>query len=180
MASWWRAKDSVYLTFGVLLLIAFSLGIASGVSYYFGFPRYDPGFVWQISLVCVPAALLPGLLLLFLGFRARRVERDFVEFAAWVKTYRRIGMKDLAQKLGRPEVEVEKMLIHAVDRGLAKGFIDRGTDEFVLTEAIGQEHYLETCPRCGANLRKRYFLGETVTCPYCNAVITGKRPSNPS
>ena len=61
-----------------------------------------------------------------------------------------------------------------VDRGLLKGFIDRDTDEFVLQEAVGQENFVDTCPRCGANLQRRFFRGETVTCPYCHTVITAK------
>ncbi len=66
-----------------------------------------------------------------------------------------------------------------MDRGLLKGFIVRDTDEFVLQEAVGQENFIETCPRCGANLQKRYFLGETVTCPYCQSVIATKVPKRP-
>ncbi len=175
----WRVKGSVYLTFGVLLLILFALGIAAGVAYHFGEPYYDPNALWNFSLLCTPGALLPGLILIFLGRRANLREKELIEFTAWVKTYRRIGLKDLAAKLGKPQYEAEQILIGVVDRGLVKGFIDRATDEFVLQEAVGQENFIDTCPRCGANLQRRYFLGETVTCPYCHAVIARKAPGPP-
>ena len=103
-----------------------------------------------------------------------------MEFTAWVKTYRRIGLRDLAAKLGKSQYEAEQLLVTVVDRGLLKGFIDRDTDEFVLQEAVGQENFVDTCPRCGANLQRRFFPGETVTCPYCHAVITAKTPKVPS
>lgn len=177
--SWWRAKDSVYMTFGILFLILFGIGIASGISYLYGFPYPDPTFLPKIAAFCIPTGLAPGILLIFLARRAKKREKELVEFTAWIKTYRRIGLDELARKLGKPQYEAEKTLIEVVDRGLLKGFIDRATDEFVLQEAIGQEQFIETCPRCQANISKRYFLGETVTCPYCNAVIAQRRPASP-
>jgi len=110
----------------------------------------------------VPSALVPGVVLILLGQRARKREKELVDFAAWVKPYRRIALRDLAAKLGKPSFETEQRLVEAVDRGFVKGFIDRATEEFVLQEAVGQEQFIENCPRCGANVRRRYFLGETV------------------
>ena len=66
--------------------------------------------------------------------------------------YRRIGLRDLAAKLGRSRYEAEQAFISAVDRGILKGFIGRATDEFVIQEAVGQEKVIEACPRRGANL----------------------------
>ncbi len=175
-SSWWRVKGSLYLTLGVLLLLAFALGILIGVSYYVGWPYYAPGNLTLFAALCTPTALLPGLLLLFLGRKARKNEKDLVEFTAWIKTYRRIGLADLAAKLGKNQVDAEKLLIRSVDQGLLKGFIDRATNEFVLQEAVGQENFIDACPKCGANLRKRYFLGETVVCPYCQSVVVAPPP----
>lgn len=98
-------------------------------------------------------------------------------FAAWVQTYRRISMKDLANKLGKPPQETERIMLECVEKGLVRGFIDRSTDEFVLQEAAGVEHYVANCPGCGNSLQRRYLDGETVQCPYCGTVIAG--PSSP-
>jgi len=169
----WRVKGKLYLTVGVLLLLTFAVGVLIGVSYLYGYPYYEPSNFPVITGVCIPTALVPGLILILLGRRASLREKELIEFTAWVRTYRRIRLADLAAKLGKPQYEAEKILVAVVDRGLLKGFIDRSTDEFVLQEAVGQESFLDTCPRCGANLQKRYFLGETVMCPYCHAVIAG-------
>lgn len=174
--SLWRVKGRAYLTVGVLLLLLFAVGVIIGVSYLYGYPYYAPGNFPVITGVCIPTALVPGLVLIVLGRRAALKEKELIEFTAWVKTYRRISLADLARKLGKPQMEAEQLLVTVVDRGLLKGFIDRSTDEFVLQDAVGQEAFLDTCPRCGANLQKRYFLGETVTCPYCQTVIASKAP----
>ena len=99
----WRVKGGLYQTLGVLFLILFGVGIVIGLLYYFGLPYYEPGNLPLFAAVCVPTALLPGLLLLFLGRRAAAREKELVAFTAWVKTYRRIGLRDLAAKLGKPQ-----------------------------------------------------------------------------
>lgn len=176
MGGLWRAKDTVYLALAVLFFLTFALGVIIGVSYSLGYPRYDPGFLPIITATCVPTSLVPGVIFLYLGRRARETEKSLVEFAAWVKTYRRISMADLARKLGKAPYEAERVLIQVVDRGLVPGFIDRSTDEFVLQSAVGQEQFIDRCPRCNGNLQRRYFQGETVRCPYCQSVIVGPLP----
>lgn len=167
----WRKKDTRYFVLAGLFLVGGILGILLGVAYTLGWPYYDPGSLPVFGTLCTITGIAPGILFLFLAVKARQVEKDLVEFSAWVKTYRRIGLGDLARKLGKPTYDAEKILIQVVDRGLVKGFIDRQTDEFVLQEAVGQELFIERCPRCAASLQRRYFAGETVLCPYCRSVI---------
>lgn len=170
--SWWRLKGSVCMTLGVLGLLTFAIGIGIGVSYVVGVPYYAPSNFALLAGVCTPGALAPGLLFIYLGRKANRREKELIEFSSWVKTYRRIGIPDLARKLGKQEFETEKILVEVVDRGLVPGFIDRSTNEFILQAAVGQELFIETCPRCHGNLQRRYFQGETVQCPYCHSVIS--------
>jgi hypothetical protein len=177
--SWWRVKGSLFTTLGVLLLLAFAIGIAIGISYVLGTPYYEPSNFPLIAGFCTPTALLPGLILIYLGRKASRHEQELIEFSAWVKAYRRIGLAELARKLGKQEFDSEKILIETVDRGLVHGFIDRNTNEFVIQEAVGQELFIDTCPRCRANLQRRYLPGETVQCPYCESVISGP-PGRPT
>ncbi len=68
-------------------------------------------------------------------------------------------------------------MLDCVEKGLIRGFIDRSTDEFVLQEAAGVEHFVANCPGCSNSLQRRYLDGETVKCPYCGTVIAG--PSSP-
>jgi len=179
MPSWWRAKDAVYLTLGVLLLLAGVLGIVIGFAYRYGVPYYDPSVLPVLTAVCVPTAFVPGAIFLLLGLRARRVARELVEFSAWVRTYRRVRLDELARKLGKTTLETERILVQVMDRGLVKGFLDRTTDEFVIQEAIVQQQFIANCPRCNADLQKQYLVGETVRCPYCNAVIVASPPGGP-
>jgi len=170
--SWWRVKGSLYMALGILGLLLFAVGIIIGVSYYVGWPYYEPANLPIFAALCTPTALVPGIIFLFLGRKANRREKELIEFSSWVKTYRRISIAELARKLGKQEVEAEKVLIEVVDRGLVPGFIDRSTNEFILQAAVGQELFVETCPRCHGNLQRRYFQGETVQCPYCHSVIS--------
>ena len=173
----WRKKDTRYFFLGALFLLTGLLGILLGVAYAFGWPYYDPGALPVFGTLCTIVGIAPGILFVFLAVKAGRLEKDLVEFSAWVKTYRRISLADLARKLGKTPFESEKLLVQVVDRGLVKGFIDRQTDEFVLQEVVGQEQFIERCPRCNGNLQRRFFLGETVRCPYCQSVIVGEPPT---
>ena len=172
----WRAKDTLYFTLGTLFLIAGAIGILIGVAYAYGWPRYDAVALPVLGGFCTLTGVVPGVLLLFMGLRAHRVEKDLVEFAAWVRTYRRVLLSDLAGKLGKAPYETEKILLQVVDRGLVRGFIDRQTNEFVLQEVVGSELFVDRCPRCGAALQRRYLPGETVVCPFCSSVIVGPAP----
>lgn len=169
----------MYLTLAALFLILFGLGILAGVSYLYGYPRYDPGYIYVITPLCTLTGLAPGLLLLYMGLSVRRREKELIEFAGWVKTYRRIGMPDLARKLGKSEFEAEKILVEVVDKGLVRGFLDRHTNEFVLPEAVGQEVFVAVCPRCGGSIERQYLAGETILCPYCESVITPRSQTAP-
>jgi hypothetical protein len=147
------------MTLGVLALLTFAVGIGIGISYVVGVPYYQPSNFPLIAGLCIPTALVPGLLFVYLGRKANRREKELIEFSSWVKTYRRISLPELARKLGKREIEAEKVLIEVVDRGLVPGFIDRTTNEFILQSAVGQELFIETCPRCHANLQRRFFQG---------------------
>ncbi len=134
-------------------------------------------FLHEVSALCIPTTIVPGAVLVVYGWRGRRQGRDMATFATWAKTCRRISIKDLANKLGKPPQDTERIMLDCVERGLIRGFIDRSTDEFVLQEAAGQEHFIANCPGCSNSLQRRHLDGETVKCPYCGTVIAG--PSSP-
>src|SRR5256712_4008325 len=174
--SWWRVKGSLYIALGSLGLSLLGVEIIMGVSYYVGWPYYEPANLPIFAALCTPTALVPGILFLFLGRKANRREKELIEFSSWVKTYRRISLAELARKLGKQEIEAEKVLIEVVDRGLVPGFIDRSTNAFILQAAVGQELVIETCPRRHGHLQRRYFPGETVRGPDCQSVISPPPP----
>jgi len=170
---------SRWLSLGLLFLILFGFGLSIGLMYSLGFPYYEPGLLLVFTGLCVPTALIPGIIMVAIGLKGRRVEQDLKEFASWVKAYRRIALAEVARKLQKSEFETDKILVDVVDRGLVSGFIDRQTNEFVLTQEIGRQQWVESCSRCGGTLKKMYPLGETVLCPYCGSVILGPQPAQP-
>lgn len=169
----WRAKDTIYLVLGSLLLIGGIVGITAE-SVAEPSPSYR---LWGLVL-CGATGVVPGLLLLILGWKARQEEKLLVEFSTWVKTYRRVPMNDLARNLGKTRFETEKILVQAVDRGLVRGIIDRSTDEFVLQESVGQQIFVDKCPRCAAKVGRWFFPEERFVCPYCNQVILASSTSS--
>ncbi len=173
-----KGRGTALLVVGLVLLIVGALFLAVGVvEAAFEISGIGVPFLYEVSALCIPTTIVPGVVLVIYGWKSRRQGRDMATFAAWVKTYRRISMKDLANKLGKPPQETERIMLDCVDKGLIQGFIDRSTDEFVLQEAAGREHYIANCPGCSNSLQRRYLDGETVRCPYCGTVIAG--PSSP-
>jgi len=181
-SDFWRTKDSLYLIFGSLLVMVslFTIFAAVGytVAYPPGSPQNIPYILPVIGGLCFGVGIVPGGLLIWLGLKARRLKGELIDFASWVKTYRRISITELARKLEKSEVDAERVLTLAVDKGLVYGFIDRQTNEFVAYGAGGQV-MVQQCPACGASVNRLYMAGETILCPYCRSVIpwTAVRPA---
>src|SRR5436189_6483243 len=113
-------------------------------------------FLWdvpQLVYLCGPITIIPGTVSILLGVRQWRHERVVVEFANWARSQRRIKMDLMAQRIGRPRFETEKLLGEAIDDGLVKGVIDRSADEFVAQDGDeGRAHFVVVCPYCGVNV----------------------------
>ena len=118
-------------------------------------------FLWDIPLflyLCGPVTFIPGVIALTIGILQWRRERAVLEFAEWVKSQRRVKMDLMAQRIGKTRYETERLLGKALAKGFVKGAIDRTTDEFVLEEAVKQEHFVGQCPHCGGNVDTWYFI----------------------
>lgn len=170
-----KGRATFLFGLGIVLLIVGAVFLAVGVEEAVtGSAGVGVPFLYEVTALCIPTTIVPGLVLLFYGWKGRRQGQDMATFAAWVQTYRRISMKELANKLGKPPQKTERIMLECVEKGLVRGFIDRSTDEFVLQEAAGVEHFVALCPGCGNSLQRRYLDGETVQCPYCGTVIAGR------
>ena len=161
----WRYKDTVYLSLGSLLLIGGVLGAMAMAT------TRDPFYVLWGAVLCSSTGIVPGLLLLLLGLRARKEEKTLVAFSAWIKTYRRIPLNDLAKNMGKTRFETEQVLAAAVDRRLVEGIVDRTTDEFVVKESIGQQIFVDQCPHCGAAIHRWFLPEDRLICSHCNQPI---------
>lgn len=172
-----RRATALFVAGAVLLVIGalfMAVGVVEAIT---GFAGVGILFLYEVSALCIPTTIVPGIVLLLYGWKGRRQGSSMEMFVAWVKTYRRISMTDLANKLGKPPQETERIMLDCIEKGMIQGFIDRSTNEFVLQEAAGKEHFVASCPGCGNALQRRYLDGETVVCPYCGTVIAG--PSSP-
>jgi hypothetical protein len=133
--------------------------------------RAEPFYAAAGAVLCAITGIVPGAVLLVLGWRAHLEEQSLVEFSAWIKTYRRIPLNDLAKNLGKTRFETERILARAVDRGLVGGIVDRTTDEFVVKESIGQQIFVDRCPHCGARVHRWFLPEDRLICSYCNQPI---------
>jgi hypothetical protein len=161
----WRYKDTVYLGLGSFLLVVGVLGMTAIGS------LGDPFHVLWGVVLCSATGVVPGALLLLFGWRARKEEKTLVAFSAWIKTYRRIPLNDLAKNLGKTRFETEQVLATAVDRQLVEGIVDRTTDEFVVRESMGQQIFVEQCPHCGAAIHRWFLPEDRLICAHCNQPI---------
>jgi hypothetical protein len=136
-----------------------------------GTAERDPFYVLWGAVLCSTTGIIPGSILLLFGWQARKEERMLVAFSAWIKTYRRMPLNDLARNLGKTRFETEQVLATAVDRGLVQGIVDRTTDEFVVKESIGQQIFGEQCPHCGAAIHPWFLPEDRLICAHCSQPI---------
>lgn len=115
--------------------------------------------------------LIPGGILVFLARQARKKQELIESIASIVKTYRRISLTTLAEKLSVPIPEAGNLLMMAVSRNLIKGNFDRTTDEFFTEDAKAQKLEFKFCPNCGGPLDRVYLEGETVKCSRCGLLV---------
>lgn len=173
----WHMPSEVYLFAG-----GFVLGFAVIVIGLTGFRD-------TLLAICLPAGVIPGAAAVIYGVKVRLDERaerlleeELKDFASYVKTYRRIGLDDLAKNTGRVRIEVERMLAEAIQRGFLKGVIDRAAQEFVVEEAVPHQVFIGKCPHCGGAFDRWSFPEESFTCPYCERAVRvdpGARAAEP-
>jgi hypothetical protein len=114
---------------------------------------------------------IPGAIMIFLGIKARKEFDMTAAITSLVKSYRRITLLDIAQKLGINVSDAGKLLTRALSEGMVRGNFDRTTDEFFTDEAKSQTLDYKFCPGCGAPLEKVILEGETARCDSCGKMI---------
>ncbi len=166
-------KDTLKKTAGIIVISAGSLlmfiaifGIVTG---------YDKGVREDVKIGYIIAALslamiIPGVILYLSGVKLSKLEENLKQLTAIIKTYRRISLTEIADKLGVKTTEVERLLNTAVDLNLIKGHMDRGTGEFFIQESLDEIKNLSFCPNCGSSLNQVIHKGETAKCPSCGSI----------
>jgi hypothetical protein len=122
------------------------------------------------------ALIVPGLLLFVYGRRARQ-DAEFVEaVTGMVRSYDRFTVAELAQKIGRTELETETLVarIIAANNGVDLVFHRPSRSYIHRARLAAGQRVVERCPSCGAPTnREVVFDGERVPCTYCGATLGG-------
>lgn len=176
-ASKYDRRGMILLVLGVLVLVAAGLGFLAGASYFAGFPYYDPATGAALLGVCGVVPLVPGLVLVWAGSRDRRHASRLQMAAGYVTAYRRIRMTDLANHLGLPLPEAERIVTEAIGAGDLRAFVDSSTNEVVAETAVTQERFVGACPRCGGQVEQWYLPGDAVRCPFCGTEFAARSPT---
>jgi len=179
MDSLWRMKSGIATMLALGFVSLWVLGLVIGISYATGYTSSSgatgPGVGYSIIGLCSATALIPGIVFLYIAVQSKKREREIIEIAVLVKSYRRVKLDKIAKKLGKTEFETEKILADCVDKGQVDGFFDRTTEEFVVRSAVAEELAIYRCRSCGATASRKFLAGETAKCDFCGGVMEPAR-----
>lgn len=178
------SDGSVYYIFGIMTLLAAVLFIVCGLVYLFGFIESysvteSENAAWMMLGICTPITLAVGLIILAVGLHIKKKVRELEDLAGLLRTYRRIKLAEIALKVGKPEVEANKMVWRCIETGLVEGHVDRTTGEFFLKESIRDAVPVYKCENCGAVVENVFLEGETARCNYCGHRLGQKATMTP-
>ncbi|HEX3595507.1 MAG TPA: hypothetical protein VHU80_10405 [Polyangiaceae bacterium] len=120
------------------------------------------------------AFVIPGLLLFVYGRRARLESEFFEAVTGMVRSYDRFTVAELAQKIGRTELETEGVVarIIAANNGVDLVFHRPSRSYIHRSRLAAGQHVVDRCPSCGAPTnREVVFDGERVPCTFCGAAL---------
>jgi len=168
--------STIALVFGILFLIGGIFLVVIGLVYLVvGLPENSPqeNFSAGIAMtICAVPPLIIGIVLILYAHLKKKKYEMLLDYANFLRAYRRIKISDFARKIGKSEYEAEKIIVKLLENKLINGYIDRNTQEFVTYEAIYQERVENIkCPNCGATVSGVFLVGEVVMCPYCKTAF---------
>ncbi len=163
-------KGRLLAFFGYIALFAGIFFFSVGIGMHFD--RSDERHTQGIPIAIFSFAFTaPGALMIWLGRKARKDRERIESLASIVKSYRRITLADLAEKLFIPIPVAGRLLTTAIAIGLVKGKFDRTTNEFFTEDAREKRLEIKFCASCGAPLDRVYLEGDTVRCTTCGVLM---------
>jgi hypothetical protein len=124
-------RKSLYLTFGILLLLGGLFGvlltIASAVT-----PDLGTGIAIFFG-VCSAGFLAPAVLLFYLYWRASAHDKVLQTVGAVLRSVREISVQDVARRVGKTPADAELLISQSIAEGYAQGFVDPREGKFVAT-----------------------------------------------
>jgi hypothetical protein len=154
----------ILVCFGVLLLI-----VGIGMTIDTGAPQSKDGpSIALASLIF----FIPSVILLLQARKTGRAHELMVALSELLRSYRRISLAELSQKLSAPLPLLMKTLTRALSDGVISGKFDRTTDEFIVDLSDTQRPVPGSCPSCGSPLDGVYLPGDTIRCASCGKAYT--------
>ncbi len=130
------------------------------------------------GLFFASVVLLPGLALWSYGSKVRR-QREFEEsVTSLVRSHDRFSVGELAQKIGRSELETEVLINRIAHRDRTIDLVfHRPSRQYIHRARLqGGQIVVDACPRCGAPSGGAVvFPGEQLQCLYCGAPLVAGR-----
>ncbi len=125
-------RRTLYLVFGILLVLAGLLFVLMTIVSFSMPPSVAP---WAATMfgVCTATFLVPGVLLLYLFWRANAQDKLYQAVGAILRSVKEVTVDDVAKRLGKTPAETEVLISETVAAGHAQGFVDPRERKFVAT-----------------------------------------------
>jgi hypothetical protein len=158
-------KLIIGIVMGCLGLTCGSVGTGM-VAYPDDAGQSEAGMFWLVfSLV---ALILPAVILVLLGLKARAANRRIEKLAAMANAASRLPLQQLAADLGVPQQEARALLFDAINHGYVAGRLDLEQGVFISgTAHAGVQQLNMHCRNCGATSTVIVSTGHPSLCKYC-------------
>ncbi|MCA9658029.1 MAG: hypothetical protein KC486_06775 [Myxococcales bacterium] len=130
-------------------------------------PKTKSAFLGMLVLTGLFA--IPGGILLWRVRLARAREQFESQFNGFVASLDSFTPRELAQKIGKTEMETEALLAALIAQRKADLAFHRQTGRYLHRNRLQRAHQvIDRCPSCGASVgQELVFAGEAAECRYC-------------
>lgn len=116
----------------------------------------------------------PGGIILWRGTKLQREQKFRSELAGFIRTHDRFTSEEMARKVDRTVLEVERLIAEIAHAEKMDLVFHRPDRSYMHRARIAHgARVFDACPSCGARLSHEIVLeGEQLTCVYCNSVLS--------
>jgi hypothetical protein len=117
---------------------------------------------------------LPGAIILWLCRQREKAAEFERQLLGYIKSYNAFTVAELAQKIGKTELETEGLVATLIAQEQLNLGFHRQTRQYLHRSRLTTAHTcLQACPSCGAAIGTEIiFEGEEVYCQYCDQLLS--------
>ena len=128
----------------------------------------DPQSGMAILILSIGIFGIPAAILLWLGLRGRRYDRQLQQVIAMGMASARLPLQQLAAQLGVPVPKAQELVLDAISRGKLFGRLDYEHGTFISAAAHqGVQQLSMRCGACGATSQVIVSPGTASNCRFC-------------